>query len=58
MQFHGTAASSLWLLVSFRMKEACIMRNVVDSLSDDVIADIFSYLPAQSLCYCKCVCHS
>ena len=34
------------------------MRNTVDSLLDDVLADIFSYLPAQSLYCCKCVCHS
>ena len=31
------------------------MRNVVDSLSDDVLANIFSYLPARSSCCCKCV---
>ena len=55
MQFHGRAASSLWLVVSFQMKEARNMRNTVDSLSDDVLADIFSYLPALSLCYYKCV---
>ena len=39
-------ASSLWLVVSFQMKEAPNMRNAVDSLSDDVLADIFCYLPA------------
>ena len=27
----------------------------MDSLSDDVLADIFCYLPAQFLCCCKCV---
>ena len=54
MQFHNRAASSLRLLVSFQMKEARNMRNVVDNLSDDVLADIFSYLLARSLC-CKCV---
>jgi hypothetical protein len=58
MQFHGRVASSLRLVVSFQMKEARNMRNVVDSLSDDVLVDIFSYLPAWSLCYCKCICHS
>ena len=46
MQFHGKAASSLRLEVSFQMKEARNMRNIMDSLSDDVLADIFSYLPA------------
>jgi len=40
------------------MKEACNMRNVVDNLSDDVLADILSYLSAWSLCCYKCVCHS
>ena len=40
------------------MKEAHNMRNAVDNLSDDVLADIFSYLPAQSLCCCKCFCRS
>ena len=40
------------------MKEAYNMRNAVDSLSDDVLADIFCYLPAWSLCYSKCVCHT
>jgi hypothetical protein len=40
------------------MKEARNMRNAVDSLLDDVLANIFSYLPAQSLCYCKCICRS
>ena len=45
-------------VVSFQMKEACNMRNAVDSLSDDVLADIFSYLPALSLCSYKCVCRS
>jgi hypothetical protein len=30
--------------VSFQMKEARNMRNAVDSLSDDVLVDIFSYL--------------
>jgi hypothetical protein len=58
MQFHGRAASSLQLVVSFQMKEACNMRNTVDSLSDDVLADIFHYLPVQSLCYYKRVCCS
>jgi hypothetical protein len=58
MKFHGRVASSLQLVVSFQMKEARNMRNVVDNLSDDVLADIFSYLPAWSLCCCKCVCHS
>jgi hypothetical protein len=28
-------------------------RNAVDSLSNDVLADIFCYLPSRSLCYCK-----
>jgi hypothetical protein len=37
------------------MKEAYNMRNAVDSLSDDVLVDIFSYLPVRSLCCCKCV---
>jgi hypothetical protein len=46
MQFHGRAASSLRLMVSFQMKEVHNMRNVVDSLLDDVLVDIFSYLPA------------
>ena len=58
MQLHGRAASSLRLVASFQMNEAPNMRNVVDSLSDDVLADIFRYLPAWSLCYYKCVCHS
>ena len=58
MQFHGRAASSFRLVVSFHMKEAHNMRNAVDNLSEDVFADIFSYLPARSLCCCKCVCHS
>ena len=40
------------------MKEAPNMRNAVDNLSNDVLADIFCYLPAWSLCCCKCVCHS
>ena len=40
------------------MKEAHNMRNTVDSLSDDVLADIFSYLPTRSLCCYKCVCRS
>ena len=40
------------------MKEACNMRKEVDSLSDDVLADIFCYLLAKSLCCCKCVCRS
>jgi hypothetical protein len=34
------------------MKKAPNMRKAVDSLSDDVIANIFYYLPAQSLFYC------
>ena len=34
------------------------MRNVVDNLLDDVLVDIFCYLPAWSLCCYKCVCHS
>jgi hypothetical protein len=58
MQFHGRAPSSLRLVVSFQMKEARNMRNIVDSLSNDVLADIFSYLLAWSLCCCKCVCRS
>ena len=58
MQFHGRAASSLWLVVSFQMKEAHNMKNAVDSLSDDVLADIFGYLPTRSLCCYKCVCRS
>ena len=58
MQFHGRAASSLWLVVSFQMKEAPNMRNAVDSLSDDVLVDIFSYLSARSLCCYKYVYHS
>ena len=41
MQFHGKAASSLRLVVSFQMKEAHNMRNAVDNLSDDVLTDIF-----------------
>jgi hypothetical protein len=45
-------------MVSFQMKEAHNMRNAVDNLSDDVLADIFSYLPAPSLCCCMCVYHS
>ena len=45
MQFHDRVASSLWLVVSFQMKEARNMRNAVDSLSDNVLANIFSYLP-------------
>jgi hypothetical protein len=40
------------------MKEARNMRNTVDSLSDDVLVDIFSYLSVRSLCCYKCVCHS
>ena len=40
------------------MKEAPYMRNAVDNLSNDVLANIFSYLPVRSLCYYKCVCHS
>ena len=40
------------------MKEAPNMRNAVDNLSDDVLADIFCYLPSWSLCYYKCVYHS
>ena len=31
------------------------MRNIVDNLSDDVLADIYRYVPARSLCCCKCV---
>ena len=46
MQFHGRAASSLWLVMSFQIKEAPNMRNAVDNLSDDVLANIFCYLPA------------
>ena len=38
--------------------EAPNMRNVVDRLSDNVLTDIFRYLPARSLCCCKCVYHS
>jgi hypothetical protein len=45
MQFHGRAASSIRLVVSFQMKEARNTRNTVDSLSNDMLADIFSYLP-------------
>jgi hypothetical protein len=37
------------------MKETPNMRNVVDNLLDDVLADIFRYLPVRSLCYCKCI---
>ena len=37
------------------MNEAPNMRNTMDNLSDDVLVDIFSYLPAQSLCGYKCV---
>jgi hypothetical protein len=46
MQFHGREASSLRLVVSFQMKEAPNMRKAVYSLSDDVLADIFRYIPA------------
>ena len=46
MQFHGSVASSLRLVVSFEMKEAPNMRNDVDRLLDDVLANIFCYLPA------------
>ena len=31
------------------------MSNAVDILSEDVLTDIFCYLPAQFLCCCKCV---
>ena len=55
MQLHGRVPSFLRLVVSFQMKEAPNMRNAVDNLSDDVLADIFRYLPAWSLCCCKCV---
>ena len=55
MQFHSRVASSLWLVVSFQMKVPPNMRNIVDNLSDDVLADIFRYLPARSLCCYKCV---
>ena len=58
MQFHGRTASSLWLVVSFQMKEAPNMRNAVDSLSNDVLANIFCYLPSQYLSCYKCVCRS
>ena len=58
MQFHGRTVSSLWLVVTFQMKEAPNVRDTRDNLSDDVLADIFRYLPAQSLCCCKCVCRS
>jgi hypothetical protein len=58
MQFYSRVTLSLRLVVSFQMKEAHNMRNTVDSLSDDVLADIFSHLPAWSLCCCKCVCRS
>jgi hypothetical protein len=37
------------------MKEAPNMRNTMDNLSDDVLADIFRYLPTWSLCYYKYV---
>jgi hypothetical protein len=50
MQFHDMAASSLWLVVSFQMKEAPNIRNAVDNFSGNVLADIFCYLPARSLC--------
>ena len=49
MQFHGRAASSLRLVVSFQRKEAHNMRNTTDNLSNDVLADILSYLPAPVL---------
>ena len=55
MQFNSRAASSLRLVVSFQMKEAHNMSNTMDSLSDNVLANIFRYLPAWSLCCCKCV---
>jgi hypothetical protein len=58
MQFHGMAPSSLRLVVSFQMKEARNMRNTMDNLSNDVLANIFSYLLTRSLCCCKCVCRS
>jgi hypothetical protein len=51
---HQQVASSLWLVMSFQMKEALNMRNAVDSLLDNVLAKIFRYLPTQSLCYYKC----
>jgi hypothetical protein len=57
MQFYGGAASSLQLVVSFQMEEAPNMRNAVDRLSNDVLADIFHYLSSCPLCCCKCVCH-
>jgi len=44
MQFHGRVASSLRLVVSFQMKEDRNVRNIVDNLSDNVLANIFSYL--------------
>jgi hypothetical protein len=34
------------------------MRNTMDNLSNDVLANIFSYLLTRSLCCCKCVCRS
>jgi hypothetical protein len=46
MQFHDREASSLRLVVSFQMKEAPNMRKAVDNLLDDVLADIFHYLPS------------
>jgi hypothetical protein len=43
------ATSSLRVVVSFQM-EASNMRNAMDRFSDDVLADIFRYLLARSLC--------
>ena len=40
------------------MKDAPNMRNAVDKLSDDVLADIFRYHLTQFLCCYKCVCCS
>ncbi|XP_066333251.1 uncharacterized protein [Miscanthus floridulus] len=40
------------------MTQAPNKRNAVGSLTDNVLVDILSRLPARSLCCCMCVCRS
>jgi hypothetical protein len=49
---------ALIILHTDEMEEAPNKRNTLASLTKDVIFEILHRLPARSLFYCKCVCHS
>ena len=49
---------ALLVLHTDEMEEAPNKRNALASLLEDVIFEILHHLPARSLFYYKCVCHS